>query len=171
MADAKQNPMEEVVLDKVVVHLCMGESGERLKKALGVLEDLTGQLPAVTYSKKTIKNFGIRKGEAIGGKVTLRGTNAIEFLKGALTVKENKLSKKQIGDGHFSLGIHEHIDLPGVTYDPDIGMYGMDVCVSLRRRGYRVSRRKIAKSNIGRNHMVTKNDTIKFLGELGVEVE
>ncbi len=165
------NPMREVIIDKVVINIGVGESGERQKKALKLLEELTGQKPTSTYAKKTIRNFGIRKGEAIGAKVTLRGEKALEFLKKALTVKENKLSYKQIGDGNFSFGIQEHIDLPGVDYDPDMGIFGMDVCVSLKRKGYRVSRRKIAKNKIGKAHRVTKDDTVDFLRKLGVEVE
>jgi large subunit ribosomal protein L5 len=166
-----ENPMKEILLDKIVINICVGESGERHKKAMAVIEQLTGQRPAITYAERTIKNFGIRKGEAIGAKVTLRGNNAMEFLKKALVVKENRLKRKQIGNGEFSFGIEEHIDLPGVSYDPDIGMYGLDVCVSLRRRGYRISRRKIAKSKIGKNHRITKDETIEFLKGLGVEVE
>lgn len=168
---SNNNPMREIMIDKVVVNLCVGESGERHKKAMTVIEQLTGQKPAITYAEKTIKNFGIRKGEAIGGKVTLRGPKAVEFLKKALVVKENKLSRRQVGDGEFSFGIHEHIDLPGVTYDPDIGMFGMDVCASLKRRGYRVKMRKSARSKIGKNHRITKSETVEFLKTLGVEVE
>ncbi|MBE8539746.1 50S ribosomal protein L5 [Geoglobus acetivorans] len=165
------NPMREVIIDKVVINIGVGESGERQKRALQLLEELTGKQPTSTYSKKTIRNFGIRKGEAIGAKVTLRGDDALEFLKRALTVKEFRLSRRQISDGNFSFGIQEHIDLPGVDYDPDMGIYGMDVVVSLKRRGYRVARRKIAKSKIGKPHRVTKEDTIEFLKSLGVEVE
>ncbi|HID44118.1 MAG TPA: 50S ribosomal protein L5 [Archaeoglobaceae archaeon] len=168
---AENNPMREIVIDKVVVNLCVGESGERHKKAMTVIEQLTGQKPAITCAEKTIKNFGIRRGEAIGGKVTLRGSKAMEFLKKAFVVKENKLKRRQVGSGEFSFGIAEHIDLPGVTYDPDIGMFGMDVCASLRRRGYRVKRRKNARSKIGKNHRITKNETVEFLRTLGVEVE
>ncbi|HDD36324.1 MAG TPA: 50S ribosomal protein L5, partial [Archaeoglobus veneficus] len=106
-----------------------------------------------------------------GVKVTLRGEKALKFLKDALTVKENKLKAKQIGNGEFSFGIAEHIDLPGVEYDPDIGIYGMDVCVSLRRRGYRISRRRRCKSKVGKSHRITKEETIEFLKNMGVEIE
>jgi len=167
----QQNPMREILIDKVVINIGVGESGERHKKALQLLEQLTGQKPTTTYAKKTIKNFGIRKGEAIGAKVTLRGEQAMKFLKDALTVKEFKLSRRQVNAGEFSFGIAEHIDLPGVSYDPDMGIFGMDVCVVLRRRGYRVARRKIAKSKVGKNHRITKEETIEFLKSLGVEVE
>jgi len=165
-----ENPAKEVLIDKVVINIGIGESGERHKKAIGLLEQLTGQKPVVTYAEKTIKNFGIRKGEAIGMKVTLRGEKALNFLKDALSVKEFKLNRRQIGDGEFSLGISEHIDLPGVSYDPDIGIFGMDVCVSLRRRGYRVARRRRTRAKVGRSHRITKEDTIEFLKKLGVEV-
>lgn len=165
------NPMREVMIDKIVINIGVGESGERQKKALKLLEELTGRKPTSTYAKKTIRNFGIRKGEAIGAKITLRGEEALEFLKKALTVLENRVNRKIVGDGYFSFGIHEHIDIPGVEYDPDMGIFGMDVTVSLKRRGYRVSRRKICKSKVGKSHRVTKDDTLEFLKSLGVEVE
>lgn len=169
--DLKENPMEEVLIDKVVINMGIGESGERLQRAYNMLEGLVQQKPAVTYAKKTIKNFGIRKGEAIGIKVTLRGDKALKFLQDALTVKEMRLSRKSISDGYFSFGIAEHIDLPGVEYDPDVGIFGMDVCVSLRKRGYRVARRRRRKSKIATSHRVTKQETIRFLESMGVVVE
>jgi large subunit ribosomal protein L5 len=162
--------MRDIFIDKVVINMGVGESGERLKKAAKLLEELTGQKPATTFAEKTIKNFGIRKGEAIGVKVTLRGNKAEEFLKKALSVHEYQLRRRQVNAGEFSFGIHEHIDLPGVNYDPDVGIFGMDVSVSLRRRGYRVKRRRISRSKIGRNHVVTEDETIDFLKNMGVEV-
>jgi len=169
--EVKENPMREIVLDKVVINFGIGESGERHKKAYSLLEELVNQKPAVTYAKMTIKNFGIRKGEAIGLKVTLRGEKALKFLKDALSVKEYRLSRKSIGDGYFAFGIAEHIDLPGVDYDPDVGIFGMDVCVSLIRRGYRVARRRRKRAKIPASHRVTKDDTIRWLESLGVILE
>ncbi|MEM4155984.1 MAG: 50S ribosomal protein L5, partial [Archaeoglobaceae archaeon] len=124
-----------------------------------------------TIARKTIKNFGIRKKETIGLKVTLRGEKAMEFLQKALQVKEMKLNRRSINAGNFSFGIAEHIDLPGVEYDPDIGVFGMDVCVILRRRGYRVSDRRIRNSKVGSSHRITKEETIGWLENLGVVVE
>jgi len=169
--EKKENPMREIILDKVVINIGVGESGERHQRAYKLLEDLISQKPTITYAKKTIKNFGIRKGEAIGVKVTLRGERAYKFLIDALSVKEMRLNKKQIGNGEFSFGIPEHIDLPGVEYDPDIGIFGMDVCVSLRRRGYRVSRRRRCKSKVGSTHRITREETIEWLQKLGVVIE
>ncbi|MEM1578868.1 MAG: 50S ribosomal protein L5 [Archaeoglobaceae archaeon] len=168
---AKENPMREILLEKVVINMGVGESGERLQRAMKMLENLVNQKPATTIAKKTIKNFGIRRRETIGLKVTLRGEKAMDFLLRVLKVKEMKLSKKSINAGNFSVGISEHIDLPGVEYDPDIGIFGMDVCVSLKRRGYRVSERRIARSRVGASHRITKEETIRWLEALGVVVE
>ncbi|MEM0504116.1 MAG: 50S ribosomal protein L5, partial [Archaeoglobaceae archaeon] len=151
----KENPMREILLEKVVINLGIGQSGERIQKGIKMLEKLLNRKPATTIAKKTIKNFGIRKKETIGLKVTLRGKEAMDFLMKALKVKEMKLSKRSINAGNFSFGIQEHIDLPGVEYDPDIGVFGMDVCVSLKRRGYRVAERRIARAKVGSKHRIT----------------
>jgi large subunit ribosomal protein L5 len=166
----EENPMREILIDKVVINIGVGESGERHKKAMILLEQLTGQKPVATYATQTIRNFGIRKGEAIGVKVTLRGQKAMDFLMKALKVKEFKLSKRSINAGNFSFGIQEHIDLPGVDYDPDIGIFGMDVCVVLKRRGYRVAKRRRCRAKVGKSHRITKEETIEWLKSLGVEV-
>lgn len=166
------NPMRRIYVDKVTVNIGVGESGQRLVNAEKVLELLTGQKPVRTYAKKTIQTFGIRKGEPVGCKVTLRGERAVEFLRKALSVVNNRLSERQFDEfGAFSFGIREHIDFPDVSYDPEIGIFGMDVCVTLARPGYRVARRKIKRSKIGRSHRVTKEEAIKFVSEeFGVEV-
>lgn len=169
--ERKENPMREILLDKVVINLGIGQSGERIQKGIKMIEKLLNRKPATTIAKKTIKNFGIRKKETIGLKVTLRGKEAMDFLMRALKVKEMRLSKRSINAGNFSFGIQEHIDLPGVEYDPDIGIFGMDVCVSLKRRGYRVAERRIARAKIGSKHRITKEETIRWLENLGVTVE
>ncbi len=164
--------MRELLVDKVVVNIGVGESGEKQKKAIKVLEMLTGNKPVTTYAKRTNQTFGIKKGEAIGCKVTLRGEKAEKFLKNAFDVIEKTLSERQIGDGWLSFGIREHIDFPGVDYDPEIGIFGMDVNVVFRRRGFRVERRKRAVSKVGRNHRIVKHDVVEHIKEkYGVVVE
>ncbi len=165
-----ENPMREILIDKVVINIGVGESGERHEKAMILLERLTGQKPVATYATQTIRGFGIRKGEAIGCKVTLRGKKAEEFLLKALKAKRFKLSAKSINDGNFSFGIQEHIDIPGVEYDPDIGIFGMDICVVLKRRGYRVSKRRRCRAKVGKSHRIMRDETIEWLKSIGVEV-
>ncbi|MEM0029786.1 MAG: 50S ribosomal protein L5, partial [Candidatus Nitrosocaldus sp.] len=72
--------------------------------------------------------------------------------------------------GNVSFGIREHIDIPGVKYKPELGIIGMDVCISLERPGYRVARRKIMPCKIGKEQRVNKQEAIEFLNSLGVEV-
>ncbi len=166
------NPMRRLRIHSVTVNMGVGEGGERLAKAEALLEELTGQKPIRRLAKKTIQPFGIRKGLPIACKVTLRGEKAIDFLKRALEAKDRRLPEKCFDQlGNFSFGIREHIDLPGVKYDPNVGIFGMDVCVTVERPGYRVKRRKLKKTKIGRKHLVTREEAIEFVKkEFQVEV-
>ncbi len=166
------NLMRTPSIDKVTVHIGTGESGERLTTAEKLLETIVRQKPVRAIAKKTLPTFSIKKKEPIGCKVTLRGKNAGEFLKTALKIIDNKLSAAQFDEnGNFSFGIEEHTDFPGMKYDPSIGIYGMDVNVALRRPGYRIRTRKIAKHKIPQNHRLKKEDAISFLKEkYGAEV-
>ncbi len=159
-------------IEKVVVNISVGKSGEPLEKATKVLEEITGQTPCKRKAKTSIRDFGIRKGESIACIVTLREEQALEFLKKALPVIDNKLSAKSFDrQGNFSFGLKEHIELPGVRYDPDVGIFGMDVCVSMIRPGYRVKNRRINKAKIGSKHVLTAEESMTFIkATLGVEI-
>ncbi|MBX8631903.1 MAG: 50S ribosomal protein L5 [Thermoplasmata archaeon] len=158
------NKMREPVLDKVVVNIGVGEAGERLLKAQKVLEMVTGQKPTVTHSKRTNRDFGIRKGQTIGCKTTLRGERAEAFLRKALWVKENRVSLYSFSeDGNFSFGIPDYTDFEGMKYDPDIGIFGMDVSVTLKRRGYRIARRQVKRRSIPARHRMTLTEAVSFL--------
>ena len=167
-----QNPMKRLKIAKVVVNMAVGASGEKLAKAAQVLEQLTGQKPSFRRAKKTIKEFGIKKGENIACVVTLTKGKALEFLKRALAAVDFKIKKSSFdGFGNFSFGAKEHISLPGVKYDPMLGIFGFDVCVSVERPGYRVARRRRKKSRIGKRHRVTREESMKFVEEvLGVKI-
>jgi large subunit ribosomal protein L5 len=168
----QRNPMLKPKLEKVTVNMGVGKSGEPLEKASKILEQLTEQKPSKRKAKKTIRDFGIRKGEPISCMVTLRGQKSRAFLAKAFKAVDNKLSKEIFDNyGNFSFGIKEHIDIPGTKYMPELGIFGMDVCVSVGRAGYRVKRRHHAKSRVGSKHMLTREDGIAFAREeLGVEV-
>ncbi len=165
--------MVSVKIDKVTVNIGVGESGEPLEKAEKLLLKLTGQKPVRTRSKKRIPTWGIRRKQQIGVKVTLRGKKAMDFLKMALEAKENKLNPGNFDDnGNFAFGVSEYIDLPGIKYDPDIGIFGFDVCVTLIKDGYRVKRRKRAKAKIPARHKLSKEEAIEWVkSNLGVKVE
>jgi large subunit ribosomal protein L5 len=160
------NPMEEVKIAKATVNIGVGESGERLARAEKLLSTITGQQPVRTYSKVTNPEFGIRKGQPIACKVTLRGEKANKAIKMILDGIENRLKARQFdAQGNVSFGINEHIDIPGMRYDPDIGIFGMNISITFEKPGYRINRRKIQRKKVPEKHKVTQEETIKFMKE------
>lgn len=158
--------MQELRISKVTVNMGVGEGGEKLAKAENLLEKLTEQKPVKTLAKSTNPTFGIRKGTPIACKVTLRKAKAEKFLKKAIDAVERKLKSTNFDNhGNVSFGIKEHIDIPGVRYDPAVGIFGMDVCVTIERPGYRIKRRKISQRRISKSHGIAKEDAMKFMKE------
>jgi large subunit ribosomal protein L5 len=168
-----ENKMKEVVVDKVTLNIGVGKAGQELENAKTLLERLSGAKAVPTHAKSRNPVFRIKKGDIIGTKATLRGPGAIEFVKKALKVKGFALPNRSFDkEGNFSFGVPEYIEFPGAKYDPQIGMLGFDVCITLRRRGFRVGRRRRGKSKIGSVHRLTKDDGIAFAKEvLSVKVE
>jgi len=168
LEDWKAHPMRKPRIAKVTVNIAIGQSGERLQKAAKVLEEITGQKPVFRRAKKTIRAFGGRKGENIAVMVTLRGERAIEFLKKALEAVGYRIKQSSIDEhGNVGFGIEEHILIPGVRYDPEIGILGMDVVITVERPGYRIMRRKRArKKRVPRRHRVTREETMVLLNQL-----
>jgi len=166
-------PMKRISVDKVVINVGVGKSGEPIERAKNALFELTGHQAAIRGARETVRDFGIHKGEPIGVIVTLRRIQAIEFLKRVLAAKRNTLKNSSFDDfGNISLGIHEHIDIPGTKYNPDIGIFGMDVNVVLRRPGYRIARKSKKRSKIGRSHRINKAEAVEFFKQqYGIEVE
>ena len=163
--------MKRINIAKIVVNIGVGKSGEPIERAKNALEELTGKKPTSRGAKENVRDFGIHKGEPIGAIVTLRKNDAFEFLKRVLESKRNVLNATSFDPfGNISLGIHEHIDIPGHKYNPDIGIFGMDVCVSLTRPGYRISKKRNPK-RIGKRHRISKDESIDFFKrKFGVEV-
>ena len=159
-----ENPMTTPTLDKVVVHISVGEGGQKLINAENIVRVLTGQATVRTSAKKTQPIFGIRKGQDIGCKTTLRSKRASTFLHSALETRQNFVNEYQFDDnGNVSFGIADHTDFSGMTYDPQIGIFGMDVVVALKKPGYRVARRHTAQRRIPIRHRVTREEAIAFL--------
>ena len=171
MSKNKINPMKEIHVSKVVINIGVGKSGDPVEKAKNALSELTGKTPSVRGAKKSVRDFGIHKGEPIGAMVTMRRTDATNFLRRIMESKRNVIKNSSFdNNGNISFGIHEHIDIPGTKYNPDIGIFGMDVCAALMRPGYRISKRR-NPSKIGKNHKITKDESIEFFkAQFGVEV-
>jgi large subunit ribosomal protein L5 len=166
---AEFHEMREPRIEKVVVHMGVGEGGRELADAEDILEDVTGQQSVRTSAKRTVQEFNIREGDPIGAKVTLRGEDAADFLETALALVD--LSASQFDEtGNFSFGVEEHTEFPSQEYDPNVGIYGLDVTVNLVRPGYRVAKRDKVSRSIPSGHRLDAADAVAFL-EANFDVE
>jgi large subunit ribosomal protein L5 len=154
-------------ITKVTVNIGVGEGGRRLQLAERVLEVLTEMKPMRTISAKTNRDLGTRKGAPIGCKVTMRDPETIEaFLKDAFWVRDHTLPEYNFdSQGNLSFGISDYTDFPKQKYDPDIGIFGMDVNVVLERPGHRVSRRRRRKSRVSVPHRIGREESKAWFAE------
>jgi len=161
----RKNPMLVPRIVKIVVNISVGGSSERLDKAVKLLNQLTGSKPIIRHAKKTIREFGISRRQPIATVVTLRGSKAYEFLRKALTAINNTIKEESFDNyGNISFGIKEHLLIPGVRYDPDIGIFGMDVAITVERPGYRVlKRRRCRVKSIPKRHRVSKEESMLLM--------
>jgi len=156
--------MRHIKIEKVTLNIGVGKDQDRLKKAVKILSNITGLNPVKTVTDKRIAGWGLRPGLPIGCKITLRRDNAKIILKRLLKAKDNVLLQSSIDNtGNISFGIHEYIDIPEAKYDPEIGMMGLQVSVTLERPGFRIKRRKIMKRKIPLSHKISKEDAVDYL--------
>lgn len=157
-----ENPTRQIRIEKVVLHV--GGTAEELDKGFRLLKLITGRTPAKMKSHKRIPAFGVRPNLDVGAVVTLR-QNATEMLKKMLSAIDNKLRKKQISENNFSFGIKEYIEIPGMEYQRELGMMGLDATVVFKRAGRRVKLRKIKSGKIPARQKISKQEIIKFMEE------
>lgn len=161
---AAMHPARALRVVKIVVNTGVGESGETRTKAERVLQMVTHQKPVATRSRSTNREFGIREGQEIGAKVTLRGAKAVEFLGRALDTRDRVLDPDSIDRrGGFSFGIPDYTDFAGMKYDPEIGVRGMDITVEIGRAGWRVRDRAVGPRPIPRAAWISPDETRAFL--------
>ncbi|MBW2973266.1 50S ribosomal protein L5 [Candidatus Woesearchaeota archaeon] len=158
------NPMQQLRIEKITLNIGAGKDPNKLDKGLLLIKAITGIEPIKTITSKRIPGWGLRPGLPIGCKLTLRKAKAAEMLKRLLEAKDKKLKDTQFDDqGNISFGIHEYIDIPGVAYDPKIGIMGLQVCVSLERPGFRIKRRRLEQKKIPKKHQIRKEEAVKFM--------
>lgn len=172
MSQKLETPMKKISIAKVVLNMGVGKSGEPIEQAKRALEQIAGQKPNSRNAKATQRDWGVHKGEPIGVAVTLRRQPAIELIKRLFTAKGNQIKGSSFDDfGNLSFGIKEHIDIPGVKYDPQIGILGLNVSISLARPGFNIRFRSKHKASVGSHHRITSEEAKAFLTkDFGIEV-
>lgn len=164
--------MKKIRLEKVVLNMGVGKSGDAIEIAKKALDQITNKKSCARDAKATQRDWGVRKGEPIGVAVTVRGQDASNILKRLLDAIGNKVKERSFDNfGNVSFGIKEHIDIAGIKYDPQIGILGLEAAVTLTRPGFSIRTRSRHKAHIGKKHVISKREAIDFLSkEYGVGV-
>ena len=154
------NPMVQPRISKVVINIGVGEGGDRLSNAESVLKLVSGVQPVRTLGKQQNRDLKVRVGFPIGCKATMRDQDTIKkFLTDAFWVRENTIPSWNFDrEGNLSFGISDYTDFPDQKYNPDIGIFGMDINIVLERPGHRVSRRRRRSAKVAMNHRTTADE-------------
>ncbi len=134
-----KNPMAVPHLNKIVINMGMGEATQNSKimdPAANELGQITGQKPVVTRAKKSIAAFKVRAGQAIGVMVTLRGDRMYEFLDRLINIVLPRVrdfkgvsTKSFDGRGNYTLGLHDQLIFPEISYEKVDKQKGMNVTI------------------------------------------
>ena len=172
MSQTTESPMKKITLDKVVLNMGIGKSGDIIQVAKRALEQISGKKPSTRNARETQRDWGVRKGEPIGVAVTIRGEDAVVLLKRLLESKGNSINGKSFDNfGNFSFGINEHIDIPDVKYEPSIGILGLGISIALTRPGYGIRKRSKHKASVGKSHVISNQEAKDYLvKEFGVTI-
>merc|ERR1712127_974529 len=155
MGGGSDNVMREIKVDKMIINIAVGEAGDRLTKAVRVLQQLSDQQPVENKARYTVRTFGIRRNEKIATHVTIRGEKAMDLIERGLKITDYEISQRHFSQtGNFELGL---------KYDPNTGIYGMDFYIVLCRAGFRVQRKKRKRGVVGINHRITKAEALEWV--------
>jgi large subunit ribosomal protein L5 len=134
-----RNRMQVPRMEKIVVNMGVGEANQNpklIESALAEMMQIVGQKPAVRRAKKSIANFKLREGQAIGCAVTLRGNRMYEFYDRLVNVAlprirdfRGVLPRSFDGRGNYTMGVTEQIVFPEIDYDKVEKIRGMDVTI------------------------------------------
>ena len=133
------NVMEIPKLEKIVINIGVGDAVGNAKALEAAVKDLTiiaGQKPVITKAKKSIANFKVREGMALGTKVTLRGERMYEFLDKLINAALPRVRDFRgisatafDGRGNYALGLKEQLIFPEIEYDQVERVTGMDIII------------------------------------------
>jgi large subunit ribosomal protein L5 len=133
------NAMAVPRLNKIVVNMGVGEATQNSKildPAVNELGQITGQKPVVTRARKSIAAFKVREGQAIGAMVTLRGDRMYEFFDRLVNIVLPRVrdfrgvsSKSFDGRGNYTLGLHDQLIFPEISYEKVGNLKGMNVTI------------------------------------------
>lgn len=134
-----KNVMEVPRLEKVIINMGVGEAKDNpkvLEVAVGELDMITGQKSVVTRAKKSVANFKIREGMAVGCKVTLRDQKLYDFYDKLVSIALPRVrdfrgvsDKAFDGRGNYALGVKEQLIFPEIEYDKIDKVRGMDIII------------------------------------------
>jgi len=167
------NVMREIKIEKLTLNIGAGRDPQVLKRAVKLLKNITGVDPVQTVTNKRLASWGLRPGLPIGTKITLRGEKVVDLAKRLFFAKEKRIKASWFDNhGNISFGIHEYVDIPDVKYDTEIGILGLQVSLTLARPGFRVKKRKLFKSKIGKNQAISREEAIDYITKtFGVSLE
>ncbi len=166
------NKMREIRIEKITLNIGAGKDQDKLEKGMKLIEYITGIKPVKTITHKRIPSWGLRPGLPIGCKLTIRGDKKYELVKNLIEANENVLKKSQFdSNGSISFGIHEYINIPGVKYNPDIGIMGFQISITLSRAGFRIGKRRLQKKKIPVKQRITRSEAIDYMkNKFNVEI-
>ncbi|MBW3023298.1 50S ribosomal protein L5 [Candidatus Woesearchaeota archaeon] len=156
--------MKNIRVEKVTLNIGAGKSADKLEKGMKLIKMLTGIEPIKTITKKRIPGWGVRPGLPVGCKLTLRKKKATEVFEILVKAKDNILALNNFDEkGNLAFGLHEYIDIPGIKYSPEIGIMGLQICVTFERPGFRVKKRKKGSGKISAKHELNKEEVMKYV--------